>query len=52
MSRFNKKINIVLSEEMRIEAQKIVDNNQDKYNNLSHYIRSAIIEKNRKEKVN
>lgn len=48
--KFSKKINIVLSDEQLEQAKVIVLNNQDKYNNLSHYIRCAIVEKNKKER--
>lgn len=34
------------------EAQDIVDNNPEKYANLSHYFRVAIIKLNRQERGN
>jgi hypothetical protein len=33
-------------------AKNIIKNNREKYENLSHYIRCAVIQLNRKEKKN
>ena len=46
---FNKKIMVSLTEEQYKLSQQIVVDNQDKYSSLSHYIRCAIIQKNKNE---